>query len=115
MASQDDSGNLRPEIEHNPYSSASRWRHQESSAYHRHAAAQARDPVNSGSTEPLADFLNSSRVEPSGDGTGSGQHQPITVAATDGAGEQAPAEAHTGREVACGPLLNYRRMDEGRW
>ncbi|UNI14991.1 hypothetical protein JDV02_001566 [Purpureocillium takamizusanense] len=121
MASHDDHVNLRPEPEHNPYSSSSRWRHQESAAFHKHAGSQARDPVNSGSTEPLADFLNSSRVEPRSDGAGSGNHQPITVAAGHGAqpaqgeGQQAPSEAHDGREVACGPLLNYRRMEQGRW
>lgn len=125
MASQDDSAGagLGPEPEHNPYSSASRWRHQESSSFHRHAGSQARDPVGAGTTGPLASFLKSSRVEPESDGSGGvgGHHQPITVVAAadatrDGAADEPARDAtRDGREVVCGPLLNYRRMDEGRW
>ena len=126
MASHDgsDGDNLRPEAEHNPHASASRWRHQESSSFHRHAVqpqAGARDPVASGTTGDLADFLNSTRVEPDGDGSGSGNHQPITIAAVHGTAQDQPAdgrgeaEAPDGKEIVCGPLLNYRRMDEDRW
>ncbi|PHH74716.1 hypothetical protein CDD82_4812 [Ophiocordyceps australis] len=95
------------------HASASRWRHQESSSYLRHAS-KARDPVSASSTGDLADFLNASRVESHGTG---GHHQPITLAvaagtAHDGRGSM---EAPDGREIICGPLLNYRRMSEERW
>ncbi|PNY27142.1 Uncharacterized protein TCAP_02938 [Tolypocladium capitatum] len=126
MASHHDgnSNNLSPEVERNPYTSASRWRHQESSSFHRHAGqlqAEARDPVASGTTGDLANFLNSTRIEPQGDGSASGNHRPITVAAGHGAAQDRPddgrgeAEAPDGREIVCGPLLNYRRMDDDRW
>lgn len=109
--------------ERNPHASASRWRHQESSAFARYAAnAQARDPVQQGTTNDLANFLNKSRIEPEGDGHG-GQFKPITMAAADinaegtrdSALEGARGEETDGKEIVCGPLLNYRRMHEGRW
>lgn len=130
MASQGDgdgdgSGHLRPEVERNPHSnphsSASRWRHQESSAFHRHVAlehGQAREPVTNGTTGPLASFLNSDRVEADGDNaTALGRHQPISVAAEPGQLDHGRGEVvgPDGREIVCGPLLNYRRMDEGQW
>lgn len=115
--------------ERNPYASASRWRHQESSAFAHHAAA--RSPVGHGSTGDLADFLNSSRVEPQDSDTRSahsvGRYKPIPFAAVggpsplganfDGAenASQEELEAPDGKEIVCGPLLNYRRMDAGRW
>ena len=111
--------------ERNPYESASRWRHQESSAFARHAAqaSQARDPVQTGDTAPLASFLNSTRIEPEGDSHSGGHFKPITVAAGDASMHSArnndlrtvEGEAPDGREIVCGPLLNYRRMREGRW
>jgi hypothetical protein len=114
------------DLDTNPHASASRWRHQESSAYRRHAG-HARDPVaNEATTSDLADFLNSSRVEPAPgtNGGGGGNFHPITVAAAalsneqeqgaeDGHGEPEPAP--DGREIVCGPLLNYRRMEHDRW
>ncbi|XP_044715003.1 transcription factor btf3 [Hirsutella rhossiliensis] len=124
MASQDDDKShpqVRHETERNPYSSASRWRHQESSSFHRHAGqehGQAREPVTTGTTAPLASFLNSNRAEADGDdANAAGQHQPINVAAgpgqlDDGRGQ---AVAPDGKDIVCGPLLNYRRMDEARW
>ncbi|CAM1507110.1 Fc.00g067510.m01.CDS01 [Cosmosporella sp. VM-42] len=111
--------------ERNPHESASRWRHQESSAFARHAAqaGQARDPVQTGDTAPLASFLNSSRIEPEGDGQSGGHFKRITVAAGDANMDGArhndlrttEGEAPDGREIVCGPLLNYRRMHQGRW
>lgn len=126
MASQHSADGHHDDPEQNPHASASRWRHQESSAYRRHAGlphGEARDPVSTETTTgDLANFLNSSRIEPTGETNGTGNFQPITVAATqpdqpehdaedDGRGEP-PTD---GREIVCGPLLNYRRMEQGRW
>ncbi|KJZ72614.1 hypothetical protein HIM_07973 [Hirsutella minnesotensis 3608] len=119
-----DNGDLPSPHEQNPYSSASRWRHQESSAYHRHATHElghAREPVTTGNTGPLTDFLNAGRTEPDGHVQPGANHQPITIAAAhglegeqldDGRGEVASLD---GRQIICGPLLNYRRMDESQW
>lgn len=132
MASQHSADGQYDDPERNPHASASRWRHQESSAFRRHAGQahpQARDPVSTeGTTGDLANFLNSSRVEPTGETNGGGNFQPITVAAAVSNGEQQqqqdggdadeggrgelPAD---GKEVVCGPLLNYRRMEQNRW
>ncbi|KAG8421438.1 hypothetical protein J3458_003320 [Metarhizium acridum] len=112
--------------EHNPHASASRWRHQESSAYRRHAGnshGQARDPVfTETTTGDLANFLNASRVEPTGDTNGGGNFQPITVAAVQssdreegGGGGGSSTPPPDGKEIVCGPLLNYRRMEQDRW
>ena len=80
----------------------------------------ARDPQAGSGTADLADFLNSSRVESSGGGQQGGNYRPITIAgqhgehgalntAVEGSGNA------DGKEIACGPLLNYRRMNDGRW
>lgn len=114
---------LTAEEERNPHASASRWRHQESSAFARHAVqGQAREPVQKGDTGALANFLNSNRIEPEGDPDSGGNYKPITLAAADikmNGDEDAVEGTHEpmsdGREIVCGPLLNYRRMDEGRW
>lgn len=108
------------EDERNPYASSTRWRHQESSAYARHAShAQARDPVTAGHTGDLASFLNKSRVEPDGDGVPGGNAKPLAVAAGEANGgfvdENVHAEIPDGKEIVCGPLLNYRHMKQGRW
>ncbi|KID88108.1 Alkaline phosphatase D-related protein [Metarhizium guizhouense ARSEF 977] len=114
------------DTEHNPHASASRWRHQESSAYRRHAGnahGQARDPVSTETTTgDLATFLNASRVEPTGDTNGGGNFQPITVAAVQssdreegGGGGGSSTPPPDGKEIVCGPLLNYRRMEQDRW
>ncbi|OTB02528.1 hypothetical protein M426DRAFT_62076 [Hypoxylon sp. CI-4A] len=97
----------------NPYASANRWRHQESSSFAR--AAVARDPQNSsGHTRDLSDFLNSSRVEGERPATnGTGNYKPIVVGDTDGAHDGAPVD--NGKEVVCGPLINYRRMEGRAW
>ncbi|OAA61292.1 hypothetical protein SPI_05316 [Niveomyces insectorum RCEF 264] len=53
----------------NPYASSNRWRHQESSAYARHASNLANQPrdaeVPNNDTKDLTAFLNASRVPPS--------------------------------------------------
>lgn len=109
---------------HNQYSSASRWRHQESSRFARHAVQGGpRDPVSTGSTGELASFLNSSRVE--GEGLEGAGHIPLEVnvgteagneASQPGdAGAQAAPDGIDGKEIICGPLLNYSGIIEGRW
>ncbi|KAK4076397.1 hypothetical protein Trihar35433_2957 [Trichoderma harzianum] len=118
MASQHDSdlGDIDPQ---NPYASSSKWRHQESTKYARHEAhLQARDATTTDTTNDLANYLNSTRIEPQGDGHSSGNHQPIHLAAHNGeepAVDHTQHEASDGREIVCGPLLNYRRMDQGYW
>ncbi len=121
-----------------PYSSATRWRHEESGSFARHAAHQgrhhgsgahqvARDAEARSQTNDLADFLNASRVPQEeingGDGPSTPRFKPIMAGAseareaasgdrlsTDGA--QEPAD---GKEIVCGPLLNYRRMEDDTW
>ncbi|TGJ83203.1 hypothetical protein E0Z10_g5555 [Xylaria hypoxylon] len=98
----------------NPYASANRWRHQESSAFAR--AAVARDAHSSGNSKDLSDFLNASRVEtsrPTTNGNGA-SYQPIVVGDTED-GEVDSTTTHDGKEVICGPLLNYRRMEGNAW
>ncbi|KAK9797592.1 putative PhoD-like phosphatase domain-containing protein [Seiridium cardinale] len=102
----------------NPYRSDSRWRHQESSAFARHAG-EARDPhTASADTKDLSNFLNSTRVEPERPSTnGTGNFKPIVInedATADGALGDSTAIAD-GKEVVCGPLINYRRMDNNVW
>ncbi|KAI0592900.1 hypothetical protein F4775DRAFT_587201 [Biscogniauxia sp. FL1348] len=94
----------------NPYASANRWRHQESSSFAR--AAVARDPhTSSAGTKDLSNFLNSARVEGERPPTnGTGNFQPIVIGGSDGA-----TEGDDGKEVVCGPLLNYRRMEGSTW
>ncbi|OAA49312.1 Alkaline phosphatase D-related protein [Metarhizium rileyi] len=130
MASQHSVDAPYDDTEHNPHASASRWRHQESSSYRRHAGharehshGHARDPVSAETTTTgdLAQFLNASRIEPTGDTSGSGNHQPITVTAVQSGEPEEGGEAGDGeppldgKEIVCGPLLNYRRMDQDRW
>ncbi|KAI1874381.1 hypothetical protein JX265_004589 [Neoarthrinium moseri] len=103
-------GDERP----NPYRSESRWRHQESTAFARHAG-QARDPhTASANTQDLTNFLNSTRVESDRPPTGgTGNFTPIVIGpdgATDGVGA-----VSDGKEVVCGPLLNYRRQEGNVW
>ncbi|KAI8629145.1 hypothetical protein F5Y19DRAFT_91593 [Xylariaceae sp. FL1651] len=96
----------------NEYASANRWRHQESSAFAR--AAIARDAHSSGNSKDLSDFLNASRVEhnkPAASSTGA--YKPIVIGGTDGGIHDTGVS--DGKEVICGPLLNYRRMDGNAW
>ncbi|KAH6845249.1 hypothetical protein B0I37DRAFT_416793 [Chaetomium sp. MPI-CAGE-AT-0009] len=128
----------------NPYASSSRWRHAESSAYaryekqqHHHPVAREADSRGAGVSD-LANFLNKSRLDPSE--TRADGPRPITprfkpvvagasearVAVAGGAeaeaddrddagrrGERGPPP--DGKEIVCGPLLNYRRMEGRRW
>ncbi|KAI1077160.1 hypothetical protein F5B20DRAFT_282996 [Whalleya microplaca] len=113
MAAHDHDHTLPEEDPRNPYASSNKWRHQESSAYAR--AALARDAhTSSANTTDLSNFLNSARVESDRPGSkGTGNFKPIVISghddgATDGV-------IHDGKEVVCGPLLNYRRMEHGVW
>ncbi|KAI2472117.1 hypothetical protein F4781DRAFT_30064 [Annulohypoxylon bovei var. microspora] len=107
MAAHEHDYNLDEEEQRNPHASANKWRHQESSSF----AKAARDPHSSSHSRELSDFLNSQRVE--GDQHGTGSYQPIVVGGTDGAHEGVAGQ--DGKEVVCGPLLNYRRMEERTW
>ncbi|KAI1763617.1 hypothetical protein GGR53DRAFT_359736 [Hypoxylon sp. FL1150] len=113
MAAHDNDHILPEEDPHNPYASANRWRHQESSAFAR--AAVARDPhTSSAHTRDLSDYLNSTRVEGNQpDSHGTGNYRPIVVGSSDGAHDGIGVE--DGKEVVCGPLLNYRRMEGRTW
>ncbi|KAI0404473.1 hypothetical protein F4802DRAFT_567190 [Xylaria palmicola] len=98
----------------NPYASANRWRHQESSAFAR--AAVARDAQSAGNSRDLSDFLNASRVEPARpatNGTGAGAHRPIVVGEADGSLDD--TTIHDGKDVICGPLLNFRGISGSTW
>ncbi|PFH57086.1 hypothetical protein XA68_15523 [Ophiocordyceps unilateralis] len=77
-------------VEANPHGSASRWRHQESSSFHRHAGYPLDSTVSTDSSTSPLDGHDGPAVGP----------------------EQADED---GKEIVCGPLLNYRRMDEERW
>ncbi|RDW88867.1 hypothetical protein BP6252_00899 [Coleophoma cylindrospora] len=108
------------------HASASRWRHQETPSFARHAAPRQADTKHHNSRD-LADFFNSTRVSPApgSSGTGaSGKHTPLVVAGGANThtqnGQQTLAaglaEGETsGLEVKCGPLLNYRRMEDETW
>ncbi|KAI2783542.1 hypothetical protein F4815DRAFT_355213 [Daldinia loculata] len=94
----------------NPYASANKWRHQESSSFAR--AALARDAQSSSAdTKDLSNFFNSARVE--SDGPAAGNYKPIVVSNVHGAHDGGIVD--DGKEVVCGPLLNYRRMEDRTW
>jgi len=128
----------------NPYASAGRWRHQESSAFARHAV-QPREAEARGRVNDLADFLNSSRISPE-EAKAADRRAPAAPKSTDimaaaasqdttAAGAGAPSSSHgevdavpaspteeahhktppDGKEIAVGPLLNYRRMEGDQW
>lgn len=119
------------DVGRNPYASANRWRHQESSAYARYASqhAQPRDPQEKGTTNDLAEFLNRDRVEPEttpDPDNRAGNFKPIMIGAAEADHQAEPrADAHTdglgahdtsdGRDIVCGPLLNYRKMKANLW
>jgi hypothetical protein len=119
------------------HTSDNRWRHQESSSFARHAALgsapkKVREADSHNDVSDLADFLNKSRIEPSAAGAAVGTHKPIVIdrhkAGDGGAGAQsatgvplggsidvADAVGTDGREIRCGPLINYRRMEGSTW
>ncbi|KAI1375655.1 hypothetical protein F4677DRAFT_421967 [Hypoxylon crocopeplum] len=113
MAAHEHDHILPDEDPRNPYASANKWRHQESSAFAR--AALARDPhTSTANTRDLSNYLNSTRVEGDRPGTnGTGNYKPIVIGDTDGAHDERVAD--DGREVVCGPLINYRRMEGRTW
>ncbi|KAI9644582.1 hypothetical protein NHQ30_006603 [Ciborinia camelliae] len=111
------------------HASANRWRHEESTAFARHAATAPREADERHESGELADFLKTSRVQ----GKGSpGTHTPIMVAGNAQHGELEAARREeeeserrdaangvkrggAGSVVKCGPLLNYRRMEDEVW
>lgn len=119
----------------NPHASSTRWRHEESTAFRKHAQSslQPRGAEAKSGTHDLADFLNSTRVAPvdtprnPGGSSAPNKHTPIMLdhapAAADdahGVGEAAHKEPgqglpKDGKTIACGPLLNYRRMEGTTW
>ncbi|KAK0633490.1 hypothetical protein B0T14DRAFT_466422 [Immersiella caudata] len=127
----------------NPYASSNKWRHQESSAYLRHtrppapqgggAHHKARDADSHSPVADLADFLNSSRISPGSAGGGGSRpttprYIPVIAGAAEardavqggGDGGAADVRARTaektdGRDIDCGPLINYRRMEGSTW
>lgn len=141
----------RPPQRRNPHSSASRWRHQESTAFRNAAHAQPREPEARSGVSDLADFLNSSRISPEEAKAQAGPSAskqkpaftPVMVGAAEArkeissshtdddknkekGGEMSEEEARKkqeeeeppapdGKDIACGPLINYRRMEGTRW
>jgi hypothetical protein len=126
---------LREDILHgkghlDDHASATRWRHQESRSFARHAVATPREVDERNGIKDLADFLNTTRVEPPGSsGSAAPKSKPIMVAGNTHSasigvqslgtqrvvGGEAP-QGNTGTmEVKCGPLLNYRRMENEIW
>jgi hypothetical protein len=107
------------------HASANRWRHQESRSYAQHAGPREADERHG--SKDLANFFNSSRIgPPQSAGSGSaGKHKPIALAgnvynggARQGAGSPRRkdiADSYTELELKCGPLLNYRRMENETW
>ena len=108
--------------------SDNRWRHQESRSYARHASQGPREADERHGSKDLANFLNSSRVDPPPKSAGLGgvdNYKPITVAGNVYvAGARHREDASKGDiipdnyaelEVKCGPLLNYRRMENETW
>ncbi|KAG8164613.1 hypothetical protein KVR01_004888 [Diaporthe batatas] len=122
----------------NPYASSTRWRHEESSQFRKHAgqALQPRAPDGKSGTHDLARFLHSTRV-PSDDATKDGDsppagpavpgktHTPIMIDGNEAAAAGEPQNAidadvanavpQDGKTIACGPLLNYRRTEGNTW
>jgi hypothetical protein len=143
MASHEIDNILYGEGHEDTHASANRWRHQESSSFAKHAAVsgghkKVREADSHHDVSDLADFLNQSRIEGPGPGSAGGSHKPIVIrhdgsedGAYDGAdtgygaqnatgvslggpGDGTRSRGTDGREVRCGPLINYRRM-EGAW
>ncbi|KAL3428027.1 transcription factor [Phlyctema vagabunda] len=131
MASRHEDDLLRGDDDLDNYASQSRWRHQESSSFARHAAPRQAE-ANHGDSRDLANFLNSTRVDgaPGSAGSGGNKHQPLMVSGNaykSGSERIEQNEPHTlatevktngdieGLDVKCGPILNYRRMENETW
>jgi hypothetical protein len=128
MASQQTDNTVRPHPT-DPHLSQTRWRHEESSSYRRHATPAPREADARDGSQDLTNFLNKQRVDPSlPAGYGQGGHQPIMAAGNVGAGSQdqnshaqdegarnAGSTSNGLLEIKCGPLLNYRRMENETW
>lgn len=119
----------------NPYATRTRWRHEESSQFRKHAGQtlQPRAAEAKTGTHDLADFLNSTRVAPDataaagssrpGSAAPAVKHTPIMVDGNTAAAagepnldvEPALSVPQDGKTIACGPLLNYRRMEGIEW
>jgi hypothetical protein len=116
------------------HASDNRWRHQESTSFARHAALgsapkKVREADSHNGVSDLADFLNKSRIEPTGAGSAPGIHKPIVVDRHTARDEAQIATGVSlsgnigvvdavrtdGREVKCGPLINYRRIEGSMW
>lgn len=95
----------------NPHASSSRWRHQESSRYAKYASL-AKEGSSATHTSKLAHFLSSHRAESSAD---EASHTPDAVDGTTMHTDGVDGPPADGREIVCGPLLNYRRTEEGYW
>ncbi|KAI9051101.1 hypothetical protein LZ554_005205 [Drepanopeziza brunnea f. sp. 'monogermtubi'] len=110
------------------HASATRWRHEESQSFRAHAAP--RQPVERNDSKGLAEFLNSARVEPPEPaGSGGLKSKPIVIPSNvhnggdktttgtqnPGAGGNSAQHTHGSLQVKCGPLLNYRRMENDTW
>jgi hypothetical protein len=108
------------------HASSTRWRHEESSSYAQHALVSPREADGKNSSKDLADFLHSSRVE-APPGSAAPRSKPLMVpgnvptvgaqnsSAQEAAKEEATQENTGTMEVKCGPLLNYRRMENETW
>jgi hypothetical protein len=111
------------------HASDNRWRHQESSSYAKHAAQSGppREADERNGTGDLTNFLQGTRVQPTHTPSASASGPKYTPLAVSGDGEQQTqhGEGHAGEytvranggttEVLCGPLLNYRRMENETW
>lgn len=106
------------------HASANRWRHQESTAFAKHANTAPREAGEGHESGGLADFLNKSRVEGTGAPTmlaGNAQHGGLEAARREQQELDQKDAANgvqrggAGATVKCGPLLNYRRMENDVW
>jgi hypothetical protein len=101
----------------NPHASATRWLHQESSSFARHARKHSRgvaaEPGEHVGTNDPADLPDHNRVSP--EETRGDDHPALTGPAEAreqmGSAAEAPIDI---REIACGPLINYRRREGSR-
>lgn len=127
------------------HASDSKWRHQESASYARHTNHTPRQENVRHGSKDLTDFLNSSRIETPKSSGSSGAYSSIVInSKTSGASSAAHSpimidgnthppgldQSHLGdglpnaqliteatghAVVECGPLLNYRRMENKTW